>query len=223
MLKLIVCIAMLVSAYCEEETLTCKKTKTDQSSGNHNVGNIYSIQAKLKSLAQEVEALKNQTSLYHDVEVLKNKTKENSQLVAEVINEKYFSLGGYIYRLTPSLLPWQRSREFCQDWGGDLAVHGVKTITNRMKLIDGLAIANWFWIGASDIALENNWIWLNGESAKSYELNWHAGEPNNYAGNEDCAFVEGRREVNFSQNPGRALAWDAPCTWSHQGLCEKAL
>ena len=96
-------------------------------------------------------------------------------------------------------------------------MYGVKTLQNRRRLIKNLSInVEYFWIGASDIASEGNWIWVNGERASSSELIWRSGQPNNDGGNEDCLGADG-----LSSEIG--LAYDGRCTILHIGLCEKKI
>ena len=184
----------------------------------------------INSLAQEVAALKNQTrenqqnelinSLSQEVEALRNQSRMNRQLVVDVFSRGlYVPPHVYIYRLTPGRQSWQKSQEFCQSWGGDLAMHGVKTLENRKKLIQLLPTNDFYvWIGASDIASEGNWTWINGERASSSELIWLSGEPNNNGGDEDCVVVTG---YLISSIVG--LAYDIPCAFSYQALCEKQI
>ena len=123
----------------------------------------------------------------------------------------------YIYRLTPARQSWQQSQEFCRNWGGTLAVHGVKTRENRKTLIQNLSITHVFWIGVNDIASEGNWAWVNGERASSSELIWQSGQPNG-GRNQNCVWVVG--------NPASSdvgLAFDDPCAASIPGLCEKLI
>ena len=174
------------------------------------------IQDQLDSLSQEVEALKNQS-------------RENRQLaVGALIKELYVPPHVYIYRLTPASQSWQQSQEFCRNWGGTLAVHGVKTRENRKTLIQNLWINNFFWIGLNDIASEGNWVWVNGERASSSELIWRSGQPNG-GRNANCVRVYGYPP---SSNDGLAsffvsfyaeLAYDASCARSYPGLCEKQI
>ena len=81
-----------------------------------------------------------------------------------------------------------------------------------------LSIRPHFWMGVNDIALEGNWIWMDGERASSSELIWRSGEPNNIGGNEDCVAVVGIGEPRTV-----GLAWDEICTRKHPALCEKPL
>ena len=146
------------------------------------------LRDQLDSLSQEVEALKNQSreNLSQEVEALKNQSRENRQLaVGALIKGLYIPPHVYIYRLTPGHQSWQQSQEFCRNWGGTLAVHGVKTGENRKTLIQNLSNGNiHFWIGVNDIASEGNWVWVNGERASSSELIWNEGQPNEGQPNE---------------------------------------
>ena len=179
------------------------------------------LRDQLDSLSQEVEALKNQSreNLSQEVEALKNQSRENRQLaVGGFIKGLYIPPHVYIYQLTSARQSWQQSQEFCRNWGGTLAVHGVKTRENRKTLIQNLSIGNdYFWIGVNDIASEGNWVWVNGERASSSELIWKSGQPDG-GRNQNCVIVDG---YPTSSNVG--LAYDAPCGLSYPGLCEKLI
>ena len=197
MLKLIVCIIILVAVCCAEKQLKCSISKDRQ---------INLLRDQCDCLSQEVE-------------MLKNRSKKTLYLIASGSKLLYFSPDFYIYELTPGRQSWQESRQYCQNWGGDLAVYGVKTLENRKKLIQKLEInQDYVWIGASDFASEGDWIWVNGEHASSSELIWGSGQP------------QGGRRENYlvmianpsSSNVGRAH--DAPnVNWSRQGICEKSI
>ena len=187
------------------------------------------LQEQYNSLFIQMETLKNQTreyqqnqqinSLSQQVEALRNQSRDNRQLVTDVFSKGlYVPPHVYIYQLIPGQ-SWQKSQEVCQNWGGHLAMHGVRTLENRKKLIQNLSINNFkFWIGANDIASEGNWVWLNGERASSSELIWASGQPNNIGGQQDCGIVIG---YSGSSNVGRAA--DESCTSLYQGLCEKQI
>ena len=159
-------------------------------------------------------------SLSKEVEALRNQSRLNRQLVLDVFSKGlYVPPHVYIYRLTPGRQSWQQSQRFCRNWGGNLAMHGVKTLENRKKLILKLPIENFdFWIGASDIASEGNWVWVNGESASSSELIWGGGQPDNGGGSQDCILVAG-----FPGVPKFGTAWDQRCGFLLQALCEKQI
>ena len=78
---------------------------------------------------------------------------------------------------------WTTARSRCAVWGGDLA-----TITNRnedvlLDLIAGVPTSP-IWIGYNDIETEGEFKWADGTNS-SY-TNWEIGQPDNYAGNEQC-------------------------------------
>ena len=76
-------------------------------------------------------------------------------------------------------------------------MHGVKTMQNRRKLIKDMSIKSWSWIGANDIASQGNWVWVNGERARSSDLIWSNGEPDGGT-NHDSVQMYGR---NNGKNP----------------------
>ena len=220
MMKLIVSIAILAAACCNQIVLSCRTTDDRQ---------INLLQLEINYLSQEVEALKNQSkesqqkeqiySLSQQVDTLKNQSKENRQLFLDIFSKGlHVPPNFYIYQLTPNSQSWNKSRQYCQNWGGDLAVYGVKTRENRRKLSKILSINGLIWIGAHDIASEGNWIWVNGERASRSELIWFSGQPDNYDGNEDCLYLHA-----YSGTSNDGLAFDRPCWNSFRGLCEKKI
>ena len=75
-------------------------------------------------------------SLSREMETLENQSRENRQLAVDVFTKGlYIPPHVYIYRLTPASQSWQQSQDICRNWGGTLAVHGVKTRENRKTLI----------------------------------------------------------------------------------------
>ena len=241
MLKLVVCIIVLTAVSSAQEHLTCLRTDDvlSRQSQQHSqralqgspgkrgprgqVGSRGSPGQKGESGIpddQQIKLLRDQLdSLSQEVEALKNRTRENRQMaVGALVLSKglYVPPHVYIYRLTPASQSWQQIQEFCRNWGGTLAVHGVKTRENRKTLIQNLSINFNFWIGVNDIASEGNWVWVNGERASSSELIWYSGQPNG-GRNQNCVGVHG----NPTSDAG--LAYDRPCAASRHGLCEKQI
>ena len=168
----------------------------------------------------QINLLRNQiNSLSKEMEALKKQSSKNQQFLDIFSKRLYVPPRFYIYQLNTDRQSWQQSQNFCQNWRGTLAVYGVKTLENRKKLIRNLSInTTYFWIGANDIASEENCIWTNGERASSSEIIWRSGEPNNNRGNEDCAHVVGNPTLSTEGQANEAL-----CASSYQGLCEKAI
>ena len=81
---------------------------------------------------QPLDLLRDQfSSLSQEVKALKEQSKKTLDLIVADGKILYGSRHFYIYQLTPGRQLLQQSREYCQMWGGDLAVHGVKTLSNR--------------------------------------------------------------------------------------------
>ena len=182
------------------------------------------LQEQLNSISQKVDALTNQSrenklqeqlsSLLQEVETLKNQSREYRQ--TDALNKTVYAPSpSYVYKVNSNLQSWQESRQFCQNWGGDLAVHGVTTLEERRKLMQNLSIDLHFWIGASDIASEGNWVWVNGEPAKSSELIWANGQPDGGV-MKNCLVLAG-----WPNGPNIARAFDSPCRLEYLGICEK--
>ena len=158
------------------------------------------------------------SSLFQEVETLKNQSKNALDLIAAVGKILYVSPRYYIYQLTPRGQLWQQNRQYCQNWGGDLAVHGMKTLENRKKLIQNLSInQDFIWVGANDVASEGTWIWVNGERGSSSELIWDGGQPQNLRSENYLLVIANPSLSNFG------LAHDGPNNWPRHGLCEKAI
>ena len=158
------------------------------------------------------------SSLFQEVEALKNQSKYALDLIAAVGKILYVPPRYYIYQLTPDRQTWQRSRQYCRLWGGDLAMYGVKTLENRRRLILNLSInQDYIWIGGNDVASEGTWIWVNGERASSSELIWDSGEPGNRS-SEDYLLMAANPSLS---NVGRGH--DGPINMQRLGLCERAI
>ena len=163
---------------------------------------------------QQIFLLRKQyNSLFEEVEALKLKSKENQQFLDVFAKRLYVPPHYYIYQLTPGHQSWQESQEVCQNWGGSLAMHGVRTLENRKKLIQNMSINNTcFWIGANDIASEGNWVWMNGESASN--LHKYFGLSHD---DSDCVVVKAYHTYYLGE------IGDASCRRLLQGLCEKQM
>ena len=225
MLKLVVCIIVLTAVCSAQEHLIC--LRTDDVLNRRDPRCQVSLRGSPGQKGepgipddQQIKLLRDQLdSLSQEVEALKNQSRENRQLALNAFTEGlYISPHVYIYRLTPGSQSWQQSQDICRNWGGTLAVHGVKTRENRKTLIQNLWIYNYFWIGINDIASEGNWVWVNGERASSSELIWRSGQPKG-GRNQNCVMVNGYPTSSFYVG----LAYDNPCATLHPGLCEKQI
>ena len=238
MLNVVVCIVILIAVCCAQEHLTCLRTTNvlTQESPQTTQRALQGPPGKRGARGQvgsrgrpgqkgepgipdnrQINLLQDQfNSLLQEVEILKNQSKDNFQLILATNKWLYLPPDVYIYQLSPGSQSWQKSQEFCQSWGGNLAMHGVKGPEKRQKLIQYFSANDiYFWIGLNDIASEGNWVWVNDEQASSFDLHWRRGEPNNH-GDEDCVVVSGHSEQ-------LGLAVDVRCTRTYRGLCEKKI
>lgn len=127
--------------------------------------------------------------------------------------------GGKCYIFYPTRVSWDDAREFCQDTGGDLASLSDSTIRD---FLNGTTFpSNSAWIGGSDVAVEGDFQWLNGQPwvgvpwRVNYDYWWYyyygyyRSEPNGGT-NENC--VE-RYSSDGTFN-------DLPCSALDEFLCE---
>ena len=93
------------------------------------------LRDELKSLSHEVEALKNQSSkiqqqgkINHPSQEIGNLGNQSNKYLNTTVpaNGLYLPPHVYIYKLATRALSWQDSQEYCRNWGGNLAVYGVK-------------------------------------------------------------------------------------------------
>ena len=202
--------------------LLSQKVETLQNQSREN-----QLEDQIILLIGEIQALKNQsrikhqeeqiTSLIQEVEAIKNQSRENGQFLDLISKLLYIPPYFYVYQLTPGVQSWHESRQYCRNWGGDLAVHGVKTMQNRQKLMENFSKGRYVWIGVNDIASEGNWMWVNGKRASSSDIIWASWEPNG-GDDHDCVFMylqEGSIDTG--------LAGDYNCSLKDPGLCEKRI
>jgi hypothetical protein len=122
-----------------------------------------------------------------------------------------FNYGTHSYLVCSIYKKWTQSRNYCTAPARGYYLATVNNLAEQDMLLDALsAYDNSFWIGLNDLASEDNFTWVNGESATFRAWNW--GEPNN-SGNEDCV------EMNWA---GDGIHdWnDAKCNLKRYFLCE---
>ncbi|CAB1417614.1 unnamed protein product [Pleuronectes platessa] len=111
---------------------------------------------------------------------------------------------------------WQKSREYCQGKGADLA---IITSQNEMNFINGLfGNDREVWIGLADEGVEGVWKWVDG-TPLTLEF-WGAGQPNSHKGtDQDCVEfwhrASGKGEWNDENSTGSHRV-----TW--RGLCRNS-
>lgn len=105
---------------------------------------------------------------------------------------------GYAFCSVPTT--WADAREVCISMGYDLAVISDAAenayVSERLVALTGDELGS--WIGASDLATEGSWVWLDssepfwegGPDGQGSDFSaWAGGEPNEGFAGEDCAMV----------------------------------
>lgn len=109
------------------------------------------------------------------------------------------------YLFCDTATDWNTADQVCEGLGGMLA---RITSSAENSTVANLVITP-TWIGANDIAVEDDWVWPDG-STVSYD-DWGSGEPDD-AGNADCA---------ITNTSGRRGEWsDTRCSTEYQFICE---
>lgn len=119
--------------------------------------------------------------------------------------------GDHTFRFCTTRVSWADAQAACAAAGQHLAdVESASEGAWIWGVADGLDGASGWWHGANDRAIEGSWAWDGG--ATSTYTNWRPGEPNDYAGAEDCgAFAE-----------DGAAAWnDKDCATLLPYVCEE--
>ena len=87
---------------------------------------------------------------------------------------------------------WYEAQEYCRSRNGDLA-----TVTNMEDLnhLTDMTAGPQYWIGLNDFNRKtmdlypNSWRWSTQTRSRSGYMNFVSGEPNYYAGREECAVM----------------------------------
>ncbi|XP_073729802.1 uncharacterized protein [Misgurnus anguillicaudatus] len=121
-------------------------------------------------------------------------TEERDQLLT-----KYTFTDGWIYYqsslyfISSEKKSWTESRRYCIERGADLIIINNKEEQLFVRMVTG---CNGVWIGLSDSDVEGKWKWVDGSTLISGF--WERGEPNSYAGDEDCAVSYPLEWADFS-------------------------
>lgn len=114
----------------------------------------------------------------------------------------HFYLDGHTYEIILTAKTWANASAYATSQQGYLAIISSATentavfnnamqsvsLTSAPTAVDGGGAA-YLWLGASDIASEGTWLWVNGSAVSGY-TNWGSGpygtEPDNYHGAQDA-------------------------------------
>jgi len=151
------------------------------------------------------------------IEFLRNITRALQRGYMELDNGWITPFNGYKYKVTPDQRTWNESRRVCQSWGGDLIVHGFRDYAVRVTIQREFNLSQIYWIGLNDQVHEGNWMWVNGNHARSDDATlWRSGYPTNSG--RDCGVVNFRNFYLY-----QFLVQDYFCFLRYKAICEKLL
>ncbi|XP_063076425.1 C-type lectin domain family 4 member E-like [Engraulis encrasicolus] len=122
------------------------------------------------------------------------------------LNEGWIFFQSSLYYISHDTMQWRTARDDCLRRQADLVI-----INNRDEQQFLTDLQKEFWIGLTDC--DGTWKWLDGTLVNPSTTWWDSGQPNSYAGNEDCAEIRVR---------GSLTNWnDDLCTRAQLWACEK--
>lgn len=71
-----------------------------------------------------------------------------------------------------------------------------------------------FWLAGTDLAAENEWLWLPSQALVDEFTDWATGEPNNKGGYEHCMVLDMHREMQWR---------DDVCEENRNFVCERPM
>eukprot|EP00964_Phaeocystis_antarctica_P051995 scaffold30402_cov43-Phaeocystis_antarctica.AAC.1 len=106
-------------------------------------------------------------------------------------------------------LPWGDANAACL--AANMQLASVQSAEQNALLL-ATAAGNEVWIGGTDAASEDAWVWSPSNAPLSY-TNWKSGEPNDHGSGEDCLLF------NYG-GPGK---WnDGTCADNRKYVCQTA-
>jgi len=100
------------------------------------------------------------------------------------------TMRGHVYSFCSEELDWTTARDRCRDYGGELVTLDDSSEQTAIweAIADVLGGVD-TWLGYNDREEEGTFTWVDG-SPNAYE-NWHANEPSDSGGDEDCTHFSG--------------------------------
>ncbi|XP_036438827.1 C-type lectin domain family 4 member E-like [Colossoma macropomum] len=114
-----------------------------------------------------------------------------------------------IYHVSTEKMTWDEGRKACKEKEADLVIINSR---EEQILVTGLTKNQNAWIGLTDGDSEGVWKWVD-DSALTTGF-WRSGEPNSYAGDEDCVVT------GYGSDPVNNWA-DYPCSDRFIWVCER--
>ncbi|KAK6180703.1 hypothetical protein SNE40_008704 [Patella caerulea] len=127
-------------------------------------------------------------------------------------NKKWKNFGkNCFYFSAEGARPFEIARTWCTGVSANLVVIPDQDTQNFIE--ESIDKKGAYWIGLQDQDRENVFTWLDGITDLNY-TNWKKGQPNNYAGGENCAMIYGTGNTKGQWN-------DDSCSKSYYFICER--
>lgn len=132
--------------------------------------------------------------------------------------EVFFSENGHLYKFVSGSYAWSGARVQAAAQTAYGATGYLATITSSAENSFVFArITGDGWIGATDVSTEDRWVWATGPETDTHFYqgrgnaggsavsglynNWDTDEPNDFGGNEDCAYMYASRSGKWNDFP----------------------
>ncbi|GAB6032989.1 Fc fragment of IgE, low affinity II, receptor for (CD23) [Chamberlinius hualienensis] len=114
-------------------------------------------------------------------------TTTTSTPIVPDLQSEFILIGSFCYYFSNTPLNWTDAHASCQSKQADLAHPSTEEkntqLVNYAKAI--LPRRDFWWLGASDLAMEGSWTWTHDNSRLRFR-NWAKEQPDNAKNDEDC-------------------------------------
>ncbi|KAF4071627.1 hypothetical protein AMELA_G00275480 [Ameiurus melas] len=149
-----------------------------------------------------------QTS-YNNLTIERDQLQKGREELQKFSKQGWIYFSSSVYYISTENKNWTEGREDCRERGADLVIINNK---EEQEFISKILSSRNAWIGLNDGDREGEWKWVDGTPLNTGF--WGNGEPNSYAGDEDCVLIHG------NYDPVRSWA-DYPCNNQFVWICEK--
>lgn len=170
--------------------------------------------AMVMKLKEEIDALKKDaTKLTEKLKSLKAKQTGLTTAGKRTSQDECITFSGFCFIFSNYTATWTEAQRACEMLGGYLAEPDSAEIDNQLHDIITAYKDKTYWLGGSDIEVENTWKWMHGEKRNFTYTNWFNGEPNNYK-KEDCLIAHWLNKRKW---------YDYKCNKTAHFVCQKRM
>ncbi|XP_045118055.1 perlucin-like [Portunus trituberculatus] len=135
----------------------------------------------------------------------------------------FHDIGGQCFSFRSEVTAtWEEARDLCAGMGPNIVLATVKSPDTHRDIYEYIieyGLAGSYWLGASDMAVEGDWHWIDGSRVPRGTPYWAihnsligwVQEPDGGA-EENCLALDSTRKFYFN---------DLSCSLSHHALCEE--